>query len=48
MVGKPIGKTQLGGFQCGWENDIKMDLKEGGWVWTGFIWLRTKTSGELL
>jgi hypothetical protein len=26
-----------------------MDLrKQGGKVWTGFIWIRTWTSGELL
>jgi hypothetical protein len=28
------------------DDNIKMDLKE--MLWTGFIWLRLRTSGELL
>jgi len=32
-----------------WEDNIKMDVMEMGWKpWTGFIWLRTCTSGGLL
>jgi hypothetical protein len=27
---------------------IRMDLREKGWVWNGFIWLRKETSGGLL
>jgi hypothetical protein len=28
LVGKPEGKTTLGRPRRGWENNIKMDLKE--------------------
>jgi hypothetical protein len=28
-----------------WENNIKMVLRWGGVVWTGFMWLRIGTSG---
>jgi hypothetical protein len=28
-------------------DDIKMDLKQREWIWAGFIWLRTETSGVL-
>ena len=32
-----------------WEENIKMDPQAVGWgAWTGFIWLRTGTSGGLL
>jgi hypothetical protein len=32
-----------------WEINIRVELNElDGMVWTGFIWLRTGTSGELL
>jgi hypothetical protein len=32
-----------------WENHIKMDLNEVGWVaWTGSIWLRIGTGDGLL
>jgi len=45
LVGKPEGKRPLGRPQHGWE-DIKMDLQK--WdvgLWTGSIWLRTRTGG---
>jgi hypothetical protein len=29
-------------------DNIKIDLREDGMVWTGSIWLRIKTSGWLL
>jgi hypothetical protein len=35
----------------GWEDGIKMDLREIGWgggVWSGFTWLRIGTVGGLL
>jgi hypothetical protein len=33
----------------GWENNIRMDLREkGDKVWTGFIWFRIGTNGGLL
>jgi hypothetical protein len=32
-----------------WVDNIKMDLVEIEWVvWTGFVWVRIGTSGELL
>jgi hypothetical protein len=30
-VGRPEGKRTLGKPRCGWEDIIKMDLKEIGW-----------------
>jgi len=30
-VWKPEGKRPLGRPRCGWEDNIKMDLKEVGW-----------------
>lgn len=30
------------------EDNIKNVLKEVGWMWTGFIWIRTVTGGVLL
>jgi hypothetical protein len=47
MVGKPEGKRPLGRPRR-WVNNIKMDLRENGMVWTGLIWLRIGTSGGLL
>jgi hypothetical protein len=38
-VGRPIGR---------WKDNIKMDLRYDGVVWTGLIWLRIGTSGGLL
>jgi hypothetical protein len=31
-----------------WVDNIKMDLVDDGMVWTGLVWLRIGTSGELL
>jgi hypothetical protein len=31
-----------------WEDNIKMDLQEVGWAWTGLSWLRIGTGGGLL
>jgi hypothetical protein len=47
-VGKPEGKRPLGRPRHRWVDNIKMDLREIGMVWTGSIWLRIKTSGGLL
>jgi hypothetical protein len=30
------------------EDNIKMDIREDGMLWTGSIWLRIGTSGGLL
>jgi hypothetical protein len=49
LVGKPEGKGQLGRPKHRWLDNIRMGLREIEWkVWTGFIWLRMGTSGELL
>jgi hypothetical protein len=32
-----------------WEESVKMNVRETGWVkWTGLVWLRTETSNTLL
>jgi hypothetical protein len=49
LVGKPEGRRPLGRPMGRWVDNLKMDLKRlDGMVWTGSIWLRTGTSGELL
>jgi hypothetical protein len=49
LVGKPEGKRPLERPRYGWENGLKMDLREIGWmIWSGFIWLRVGTDGGLL
>jgi hypothetical protein len=46
LVGKPEGNISLGRRRCGWEDNIRMDLREIGWVvWIGLIWPRIGTSG---
>jgi hypothetical protein len=48
-VGKPEGKRPLGRPRRRWEDNIKMDLREIGWVlWTGLIWLRIRSGEGLL
>jgi hypothetical protein len=39
LVGKPEGKRPLGRPRRGWESNIKMDLREGGWG--GMDWIVT-------
>ena len=35
LVGKPEGKRSLGRPRHRWEDNIKMDLQDGGWgIWT--------------
>jgi hypothetical protein len=49
LVGIPEGRRQLVRPRRRWEDNIKMDLREVGWgAWTGLIWLRIGTGGELL
>jgi hypothetical protein len=49
LAGKPWGKTPLGGPRRRWNDDIKMDLQKVRWkAWTGLIWLRIGTGGDLL
>jgi hypothetical protein len=46
LVGKPEGKRPLGRPRCRWMDNIRMDLGEV--MWTGLVWLRIGTGGELL
>jgi hypothetical protein len=54
LVGKPEGKRPLGRPRRRWMDNIRMNLGEVGWGdvdwigWTGFVWLRIGTGGELL
>jgi hypothetical protein len=48
LMGKPEGKRSLGRPIHRWVDNIKMDLRYSGVVWTGLIWLRIGTSGGLL
>jgi hypothetical protein len=36
-VGKPEGKRSLGGPKCKWQNDMKIDVRDIGWV--GMNWI---------
>jgi hypothetical protein len=50
FVGKPEGKKSLGRRMRRWEDNVRTDLREI-WrevVWTGFVWLMMRTSGEAL
>jgi hypothetical protein len=41
LVGKPEGKRPLGRPRRRWEDGIRMDLRETGWVvWSGFNFAR--------
>jgi hypothetical protein len=44
-VGKPEGKRPLGRPRRRWVDNSRMDL---GVMWTGLVWLRIGTGGELL
>jgi hypothetical protein len=45
----PEGTIPLGRPRRRWVDNIKMDLREIGWVvWIGLMWLRIRTSGGLL
>jgi hypothetical protein len=37
LVGKPEGKSPLGGPRCRWVGNVKMDLREVGWE--GMDWI---------
>jgi hypothetical protein len=44
LVGKPEGSRQLGRPRSRWLDNIRVD----GVMWTGLVWLRIGTGGELL
>jgi hypothetical protein len=49
LVGRSERKRLLGRPRHGWEDIVRMDLREIGWeMWIGFIWLKMETSGRLL
>jgi hypothetical protein len=45
LVEKPEGKRSLGRHTRRWEDTIKMDLKEVGWV--GMDWIDVTRQGEV-
>jgi hypothetical protein len=48
LVGRPERRRPLGRSRRRWEDNIKKDLQEVGWgAWTGLIWLKIGTGGEL-
>jgi hypothetical protein len=47
LVGKPEGKRQLESPRHRWVDNIKIDHIYVGRSWTGSIWLRIATNGEL-
>jgi hypothetical protein len=48
LVRKPEGKQSLRRLRRRWEYNIKMDVREKGWVWAEFIWLKIQAGGKLL
>jgi hypothetical protein len=40
LVEDPKAKGTLGKSTRRWDDNIKMDFKQGVRVWTGFVWLR--------
>jgi len=49
LIGRHEGKNPLGRPRSRWEENIKMDLQEGGYrAWTGLMWLRTGTGDGCL
>jgi hypothetical protein len=44
FVGRPEGRVSLGRPRRRWEDNIKMDFQD----WTGLVWLRIGSGGELL
>jgi hypothetical protein len=47
LVGKPERKRPLGSTRLRWVDNIKINLRQDGMVWTGLIWLRIGISGGL-
>jgi hypothetical protein len=49
LVGKPEGRRPLGRPIRRWLDNIRTHLVEwDGVMWTGLVWLRIRTGGELL
>jgi hypothetical protein len=47
LVGKPEGKRLLGRPRLRWVDNTRMERWDGV-MWTGLVWLRIGTGGELL
>jgi hypothetical protein len=48
LVGKPEGKRPLGRPRRRWVDNIRILERWDGVMWTGLVWLRIGTGGELL
>jgi hypothetical protein len=48
LVEKPKENTPVGRPRRRWADNIKMDLREVGWIGMDWIWLRIGSSGGLL
>jgi hypothetical protein len=48
LVGKPEGKRLLGRPIRRWVDNVRILERWDGMMWTGLIWLRIGTGGELL
>jgi hypothetical protein len=48
LVEKPEGNRLLGRPNRRWDDNIKMDVRDDGLVWTGLFWPRIGASGGLL
>jgi hypothetical protein len=49
LVGKPEGRRPLGRPRSRWLDNIRMDFETWDEVmWTGLVWIRIGTGGELL
>jgi hypothetical protein len=49
LVRKPQGKRPLGRPGCRWDDNMKWSIKKlNVRTWTGLIWCRIGTNGELL
>jgi hypothetical protein len=48
VVGKREGRRPLGRLRRGWEDNIRMDLRETGWEVMDWMRLRIGTNGWLL
>jgi hypothetical protein len=44
LVGKPEGKTPLGGLRCRWEGNVEMDIRDIGWG--GTVWINLTQSRD--
>jgi hypothetical protein len=48
LVGKPEGKRPQGRPRRRWVDNVKMDLRYDGLVWTGSMWLKIRDQWRAL